>query len=179
MDAKREIWTDEEVAAGIQFLQKVQRNGGWWPTEECMRAAHGAMSVWAPELVITESVDLFLNRHKQKILLTLYEGGVRQFSGMWHIPGGYSSITDESMQAACARIAKRELGIEARFIRTFGRPYLWRPGEHPYGRPLSLYCLVCPWEKIIETDSRKFFYRDNLPDDIVPAHRRFLLEEIF
>ena len=140
-----------------------------------MRAAHGAMSTWAPELVVLRSVRYGY----AEVLLTRYAGGVKEFSGMWHIPGGYGNIADESLQAACSRIAKREFGIEVNFVAVFERPYLWRPDEHPYGRPLSLYCRVCPLEEIIETDSRTFFSRGDLPANIVPAHRRFILKKLF
>jgi len=54
-------------------------------------------------------------------------------------PRRLGTITDESIEAASSRIAQREFGVNVDFIRTFERPYLWRPGEHPYGRPLSLY----------------------------------------
>lgn len=135
-----------------------------------MRAAHGAMSAWAPELVIT---------HEKKILLTRYEGGVMEFRGMWHIPGGYGTIADESIETACSRVAKREFGVDVDFIRAFEYPYLWRPGEHPYGRPLSLYCLVSPRGTIEETPSRRFFRADELPDNLLPVHRQFIKQFIF
>ena len=167
--AKQE-WTAEETETLIRLLGKVKTDDGWWPTEECMRAAHGAMFAWASELIITK-MD---KGNTREILLTLYEGGMEEFSGMWHIPGGYGSIMDESIHAACSRIAKRELGVNVWFLCALEQPDLWRTGEHPYGRPLSLYCWVYPLGEIAATDHCKFFDLRNLPDNTVPVHREFL-----
>lgn len=173
--AKQE-WTDEEIQTLIRLLEKVKADGGWWPSEASMRAAHAAMSAWAPELIITKSRWWIF---RKRILLARYEGGMVEFRGMWHIPGGYVTITDEGIEAACSRIAKRELGIDVDFIRVFERPYLWLPGEHPYGRPLSLYTDVRPRGKILETASRRFFGRDDLPDNLLEVHKRFIEQFIF
>ncbi|MFY9462605.1 MAG: NUDIX domain-containing protein [Candidatus Sungiibacteriota bacterium] len=166
-------WTAEETETLIRLLEKVKADNGWWPDEACMRAAHGAMSAWAPELVITQFDGI-----ARKILLVCYEGGVVEFLGMWHIPGGYGTIADKSIEGACSRIAMRELGIDVDFIRTYEQPYLWRPGEHPYGRPLTLYTDVRPRGTIQETASRRFFGRDELPENIVEPHRRFIKQFI-
>ncbi len=173
----KQEWTAEEMETLIRLLKKVKAQSGWWPHEPALRAAHGAMSAWALELVVTKWEGDY--QHEQKILLACYEGGVMEFRGMWHIPGGYGTIVDESIEAACSRIAQREFGVNVDFIRTFERPYLWRPGEHPYGHPLSLYCLVSPKRVIRETPSRRFFGRDELPDNLLPVHRRFIEEELF
>lgn len=181
---ERESWTDEEITAGIRFLEKVKRNGGWWPTEECTRAAHGAMSAWAPELIIFKHrwMESHIFRRWRKVLLTVYEGGIQEFRGRWHVPGGYGTPRDVSFQSVCSRVGIAELKTDVWFIQVFPQPYLWLPGrkpEHPYGRPLSIYTLVRPHRTIRETDTCKFFGRHELPDNILPVHRRFIKEFIF
>lgn len=171
-------WTVEETETLIRLLEKVKADNGWWPTEECMRVAHATMSAWAPELVITKFNGIGRNIPKN-ILLARYEGGVMEFHGMWHIPGGYGTIADRSIEAACSRIAQRELGMDVDFIRAFERPYLWCTSEHPYGQPLSLYCIVSPQRTIQETESLRFFGANELPDKIVEPHRRFIQQFIF
>lgn len=175
----KEKWTPEEIKTLTRLLEKVKADNGWWPTEECMRAAHGAMSAWAPELVIVKTRRRFLRKRYDEIFLSVYEGGLKEYRNKWHIPGGYVSITDESIRAACSRIAPRELGVDVDFIHVFPQPYLWGSGEHPYGRPLSLYCLVRPKRKITETPSRRFFGRGELPDNLLEVHRRFIDQFIF
>jgi len=51
-----------------------------------MRIAHSMTPRWAPELVFTEPWPKF---PEVKILLTAYDGGIKEYRGKWHIPGGY------------------------------------------------------------------------------------------
>ena len=187
-------WTADETETLIRLLEKVKADGGWWPSEACMRAAHGAMSAWAPEIVITKPYGILgriqwiigwtcgalIGLHPiSKILLTTYDGGIEEFRGKWHIPGGYGTIADESVYDACSRIAKKEIGVDVRYIKAVPHPHLWRPGEHPYGRPLSLYSWVRPKQEIVETPSRRFFGPNELPKNILEVHRTFIKQEIF
>lgn len=165
---EKEPFTAEEKQTLCRLLKRVRMNGGYWPSEACMRAAHGAISAWAPELVITRTGKT------TEILLSRYDGGVEKFKGMWHIPGGYASINDGTLEAACSRIAKRELGVDVTYVYTYGQPHFWTPREHPYGRPLSLYVIVYPSEEIAETRTRKFFVYNRLPKNLVGVHRCFI-----
>ena len=193
MSQKNQTWTDEEVQTLIHLLEKVKADGGWWRTEECMRAAHGTMSVWALELVIIKPFGILglLRRifypmiglpPASKILLTIYDGGIEEFRGRWHIPGGYGTIADESVRSACSRIAWEEIGGSVRFVRVYPHPYLWPPhdpGKHPYGRPLSLYTMVKPTHQIREGRSCRFFGHDELPTNLIEPHRKFIEQYIF
>lgn len=186
MSTKQE-WTTEEIRELTRLLEKVKLDGGWWPDEESMNLAHGCMSAWAPELVIYKHwwMGWRIFRRWRKVLLTVYEGGIQEFRDKWHIPGGYGTPKDRTFQATCSRVAKDELKTDVCFVRLFPLPYLWLPAgtyrkpEHPYGRPLSIYTLVEPHETIGETDTCRFFGRNDLPDDLLPVHRRFLREFIF
>lgn len=88
-------------------------------------------------------------------------------------------MEDESFEATCSRVALEEVGIDVSVLGTLALPYLWRPGEHPYGRPLSIYTIVRSLGIIQETDTRRFFGPNELPDNIVKVHRRFIEQHLF
>ena len=129
-------FTPKEVTELIRLLEKVAAAGYRWPTEKCMRAGHEVVSYWAPEIVITRPRNI----HAREILLAIYEGGIEEFRGMWHIPGGYNIWDEISVQETCDRVALREIGVSAKLLCVIDA-YKWREGEHPYGRPLCLSCL--------------------------------------
>ena len=152
----------------VRLLDKVATNSGFWPSEAAMRAAHGAASMWAPELVI------FRRAWRQReVLLRVYEEGAEAFLGMWHLPGGYNRWPELDIQATCSRIAKREIGVDVVFKGTLFA-YKWRPGEHPYGRPLSLYVECQPVSDIEITGKSRFFPLNKLPENMVVPHKWFL-----
>jgi ADP-ribose pyrophosphatase YjhB (NUDIX family) len=164
-----QTFTPAELTTLQSLLEKVAANGGFWPDEETMRIAHSAISYWACELVVSK-----IGLNGLEILLAKYNGGVKEFLGMWHIPGGYNRTEEPDIQTTCSRIAKREIGSEAIYRHTLDA-YKWAPGEHPYGRPLSLYVECEPVAAIQETDALKFFPISALPDNMVPAHQRFIV----
>lgn len=155
-----------------RLLQKTIASGGWWPNERTFQLAHGIISAWAPELVITRRV-----RGRKEVLLTRYGGGAKKFRGWWHLPGGYDKWTLPDIAADCSAIAKRELGFDVAYRGILGA-YKWRPNEHPYGRPLSLYVSCAPKKKIAETAVMRFFPVKRLPPRIVPCHRKFIAEHL-
>jgi len=75
-------FTPDEIATLRALLGKIAENGGYWPDEETMRIAHGAISYWACELVLLRD-----GKNGLEILLAEYSDGVEAFLGMWHIPG--------------------------------------------------------------------------------------------
>lgn len=160
--------TKKEARDLEKLLTRVIASGRWWPNEKTFQLAHGITSAWAPELVITR-----VHKSKKEILLTKYGGGAKWFSGMWHIPGGYDSWKRSDIQADCTSIAKRELGIDVKYVKILDI-YKWKPGEHPYGRPLSLYVECVPKKKIIETEAKKFFPVQKLPEKVVPCQKNFV-----
>lgn len=165
-------WTAEKLLGLKEGLALVKDQGGYWPDEESLRLAHGCYSAWAPELVITRG-----GPSDREVFLALYEGGAEFFNGAWHIPGGYHRKRETSVQATCSTIAKREIGIDVRFIRALDL-YVWQPGEHPYGTPLTIYVEVEPLDTIVETEKLRFFRPDNLPARMSEPHRRFILEKL-
>lgn len=162
------VFSPGEVAELIRLLEKVAANGFRWPTEDSMRAAHGVVSCWAPEIAVCRNND-----GEQEVLLALYDGGVEEFRGMWHIPGGYARWDEPNIQATCNRVARREIGVDVTFV-FIADAYKWRGGEHPYGRPLSLYCVCELRAPVKESGKLRFFPRAALPEQLVGPHRRFL-----
>lgn len=166
----KEIWTPQEVQDLILLQEKVRADGGFYPTEEAMRIADSIRPRWAAELVFAGG-DRTL---PDKILLTVYNGGIEEWRGRWHIPGGYGTIEDTSFAETCYRLALKEVGVEVKVIRILGHPYLWAPGEHIYGRPLSIYTLVWTPAPVQETEWRRYFAFEELPPHTIEPHRRFI-----
>lgn len=165
-----EKFTQEEAAQLRRLLEKVRHNQFWWPDEETMRALHATVSMWATELVMTRKGGA----GETEVFLTRYEGGIEELVGFWHIPGGYNRW-DEAIEQTCSRVARRELGIGIIFESVMDA-LKWGPGEHPYGRPLSVFCR-CKGEPA-ETGNRRWFPVSKLPDKLVEIHRRFIQEKL-
>ena len=165
-----EVFSQEETGTLRTLLEKVKAAGGFWPDEATMRLAHGTVSRWATELVI----DRRNKNHKPEILLAKYGGGAEEFRGLWHIPGGYDTF-DLGIPENCNVVAGRELGIGVRYICTLD-VYKWEPGEHPYGRPLSVFTYCEAVGQITQTEKLCFFQPDSLPARMVEPHRRFIIE---
>ena len=118
-------FTPDEIATLRALLGKIAENGGYWPDEETMRIAHGAISYWACELVLLRD-----GKNGLEILLAEYSDGVEAFLGMWHIPGGYNKVLEKDTQETCSRVAQREIGVDVDYCETLDS-YKWAPGEHP------------------------------------------------
>ena len=163
-------FTEAEARELARLLEKVQRNN-WFIPEAAFVPFHKVSSVWAPELVILKE-----SPEGKRILLAKYEEGEspaqRFFGGSWHIPGGYNRW-EENIQTTCSRIALRELGLNV-ICHEVLDAYKWGNGEHPYGRPLSLYIRCESVGTIEENDRRRFFPVETLPEPIVKAHQRFI-----
>jgi ADP-ribose pyrophosphatase YjhB (NUDIX family) len=170
-------FTIEETKEFCQLLRKIAKNGYYFPTEKCMRVAHSIVSMWASELVILrvkknikEQSSKFIT---DEILLTVYDGGIKEFQGKWHIPGGYNRWQEPDIQTTCSRIALREIGVDVRYLCVIDA-YKWKKNEHPYGRPLSLYVLCEPKNPIQENDKCRFFSKRHLPQNLLNPHQRFI-----
>jgi ADP-ribose pyrophosphatase YjhB (NUDIX family) len=161
-----EAWTRQEMEELKRLLLKVRQNNGFWPDEDTMRVAHGTVSYWAPELVIVE---------KNEILLAQYDGGIQEFQGQWHLPGGYNKWHEMDIQATCTAIAKRELKTDVTFHGVVN-VYKWKTGEHPYGHPLSVYAKCSSKSPIVETAKIRFFPLEHLPVGIIDPHDAFIKE---
>jgi 8-oxo-dGTP pyrophosphatase MutT (NUDIX family) len=177
--------------------RRFRRQKYFWPTERAMQTIHGIVSHWAPELVITRR-----HRDRVEILLARYNGGVREFRGLWHLPGGYNKIPDarrhlpqysfrfgiKSIQPTISRIALREIGVDAEvedimdlywWPRWLRNRKLFRNGRHhPYGWPLSIYLRCQPDGEIRETEDLRWFPVGQLPQNTVIPHREFIRENI-
>jgi len=162
------VFTLGEIEEFKRLLKKVAADGYYFPDEEAMRVVHSIVSMWAPEIVIVKD-----NGENKKILLTVYEGGIKEFQGKWHIPGGYNRWPEMDIQETVSRVAQREIGVDVCYKKTVDS-YKWRDGEHSYGHPLSLFVECLPRKNIIETEKLRFFSKDEIPANTVEPHRRFI-----
>ncbi len=72
-----------------------------------------------------------------EILLTWRQD--KHFTG-WHLPGGIWRVKD-SREAACEKVAQRELGVGVTFTQEIMTDK-W--DDHPYGHPIAHISLLCP-----------------------------------
>lgn len=113
-------------------------------------------------LVPQPAVEVVVTRTGQEVLLKRRRD--EHWDG-WEIPGGFM-LYRESVEDACVRIARREIGVGVALERLVSA-YMWP--DHPYGSPLSLVC-VC---KLQAEPRNGQFFRD-LPEPVVPHHADFV-----
>ncbi|HEY6879032.1 MAG TPA: NUDIX domain-containing protein [Polyangiales bacterium] len=148
--------TEEEILELARLLRKVSAEELGAPRlpKDVFLAMRG---------VITQpTVEVLVTRDGRDVLLTPRHD--RHWDG-WHLPGGFVGV-GESLEDACARIARRELGVGATMERLVGH-YTWT--DHPYASALSLLCL-CRLEG--EAQEGQFF--SELPANLIPQQRTLL-----
>jgi ADP-ribose pyrophosphatase YjhB (NUDIX family) len=148
--------TDEESAQLAQLLRQLSAEGLGVPR------APKAVFLALKGVVAQPTVEVLVTQNGRDVLLTRRDDD--DWSG-WHMPGGFVGA-GESLEAACDRIARRELGTPARLLRLVGH-YTWT--DHPYASALSLLC-VCQLEG--EPNDGRYF--DPLPPDLLVQHRALL-----
>ncbi len=123
---------------------------------EVWKALHKIVPQPAVEVIVTTNGKNFLltDRHDA------------DWNG-WHIPGGYLQYR-ESIPDACARIAKKELGIEIAFDRLIDA-FMWP--DHPYSSALSLVC-ICKASADVKPKAGEFF--TEIPQKMIAHHAGFL-----
>ncbi len=170
MEKRKSSCTEAEDSEFRRILGKIEKDGGYFRTTETLHAFNRFSSRWALEIVITRH----LIKRQPEILLTIYSGGEETFKGRWHIPGGYYLDQDNSYEEVVWRKSEEEIGLRARAIDGIGLPYFWKRGEHPNGRPLSIFTFCQPIGLIKENEQLKFFPIFKLPDKMVAIHKRWL-----
>ncbi|MBI4093966.1 NUDIX hydrolase [Candidatus Kaiserbacteria bacterium] len=164
----------DEAREFVRLLKKIQESDFWIP-EGAWQETLRTFSRYACELVIVDQA-----RGAPRILLTRYTGGTMpSHQSHFHIPGGFGRV-DESLDETCSRVAKDELGIDVKFKKVVD-VHKWSVDEGEAGiRPLSLYSLCEPLREIPQSESCRFFTREEMlalsADDMVTfhPHRAFL-----
>jgi ADP-ribose pyrophosphatase YjhB (NUDIX family) len=148
--------TEAETEQLRSLLLKLRAEGLAVPRMPC--------DVWKAlrGLVVQTAVEILITRNGDEFLLTWRED--QHWRG-WHIPGGFLG-PEESLKAACRRIAKRELGIEVIFEHLL-MAYVWP--DHPYASVVSLLC-ICSTESTPCTGS----FHQRIPEDTLPNHDALL-----
>lgn len=129
--------------------------------------------VWSAigQLVVQPAVELVIEGENGSTLLTRRKD--RHWDG-WHIPGGFMA-PGESIQGACTRTARRELGVDVRFKEVVD-VVAWP--SHPYVSMVSLFCLCSIAGSSLSLRDGFFFEVPSgavePPGDVIPVHRDFL-----
>ncbi len=179
-------FTEDEARELERLLALVAKDKGFWPTQECFLAADKAVPRWAAEVVIADSPFEGVERTARacailrkdeaeqiwarfkipRVLLVMYgtEGGKGAFKPHWTLPGSRGGLT-ESIADTVKRVGEKELGgATVTYSGKILFDHKWQQGEHPDGaQVLSLYT-ECAAGDVVETENRKFFPIDALPD---------------
>lgn len=164
-------WTTEEEEGLALLMAKLKQKKGWVP-DKVLLPTHQAINFYAIEIILEKWK---WNDDCWGILLSVYEGGVKEFQGLWHIPGAYTK-EGETLKETAAKAGIRELGSPVQIVKVI-EDQKWPPGVHPWGgRPISSFTLCEAEREIEETDNRRFFTLSELPppEEMVPVHPEFL-----
>ena len=115
-------------------------------------------------IVPLPSVEVLITKTGKDFLLTYRDD---DYWHGWHIPGGFM-LYQESIEHACQRLARKEVGIKVKFQRLI-TAYMWL--DHPFGSPLSLVCLCTT--KDAPSDGQFF---TEIPENMVNHHDEFVKE---
>jgi len=112
-------------------------------------------------------VDIVIKNINGGILLTKRD--TEPFIGMWHAPGGRVNFR-ETIEDACKRISKRELGINVDFVKQLYVIELLNEYQNNNPRhSISLFCLCNTTE-----DVSKFNFFHEIPEHTIQQHKDFL-----
>lgn len=111
---------------------------------------------------------------KKGVALTLRN--LPHWYNQWHIPGG-TVFYNETINKAANRIAKEELGVSVKIIKTLG--FIEYPSERKergYGRTIGLALLCKPKsEKFkLNEEATEIKIFNKLPKNIITEQRKFL-----
>ena len=148
--------TKEEKAKFIHLINKLRAEHLTIPKMpiDIFLALNKIVPLPAVEVIVTTNGKnyLLLKRHDK------YWDG-------WHIPGGFIGL-NESIEKACKRVAKDELGITIEFEVVLG-VYAW--SDHPYASSISIIC-KCTTMDVPRVG--KFFTK--IPKKIIKHHDEFI-----
>ncbi|MDO8558214.1 MAG: NUDIX hydrolase [bacterium] len=145
-----------ETETFVALVQKIKEENLLIPNmpKDIWYAVHSILALPAAEVLMTRTgKDFLLNYRKDN-----------DFDG-WEIPGGFIGYK-ESLEEACLRIAKREVGLEPKFEKVITAE-VWK--DHPYSSAISIVCL-CKVEG--EPNYGQFF--TEIPPNMISHHSGFI-----
>lgn len=148
--------TNKDRVSLISLLDKIKKENLTVPNMplDIWYALNKILPLAAVEVIVTNTgKDFLLTKRKD-----LFWDG-------WHIPGGFIGL-NESIENACKRVAKEELGISVEFIEVLDA-YVWP--DHPYASSISIICKCKTSDK---PKTGKFFTK--IPKNIVNHHDEFI-----
>ena len=159
--------TPERAKLLGELLTEMRQEGEHIPEEAWLPLMDAVVTSWCEIAIAKKAGDNW------KVLLTYRKD--KNWDG-WHIPGGLWKVQYPTFQDICNAIAQRELGIEVEFRRVIDA-VKWT--KHPFAHPLALICLCEAKGEIQETETAKFFNRENLPRNMVNDYHQKYLETVF
>ena len=132
--------------------------------------------VWSAigQLVVQPAVELVIEDERGQILLTRRDD--EHWHG-WHVPGGFMA-PGESIQQACTRVARRELGIDV-WYKEIIDVVAWP--SHPYVNMVSLFCKCAVGWEVKDGRSAMWgqpkdgtFFAAPPTDGMIPVHAGFI-----
>ena len=120
-------------------------------------------------LVPLPAVEVLITRNNGREFLLTYRSD--KFWEGWHIPGGFIKLKDQSLVAACNRIARDEIGISGVHNLRLVTVIMW--ATHAYGgSPVSILYSCLPNEEVRETKEMRFF--SSIPHNMISHHTEFI-----
>lgn len=146
----------KEIETFVSLVKKIKKENLFIPNLplKLWYAVHSFLSLPAVEVLMTRTGKDFLLVWRED----------KHFKG-WEIPGGYIGYK-ESLEDACFRIAKREIGLEPKFQKVI-MAEVWK--DHPYSSGVSIVCLC----KVKGKPKCGQFFKE-IPSNIIPHHPDFL-----
>ena len=109
--------------------------------------------------------------------LLLTKRAIEPRKGFWHMPGG-TVLLDEPVEEAAVRVAKEELGLDAKVESFLGYIEFFKEFklEGGYGHALSLVylCQAGGGEILLDRQADEYGYFRELPEKTVPEQKEFL-----
>lgn len=119
------------------------------------------------------NVDLVINS-SEGILLALRT--IEPHIGKWHLPGG-TVYKEETIEEAALRIAKKETGLDCKFIKSLG--YMEFPSEMRSGVAIHTISIVIELSVLggevrHDENAKELKYFREIPENVVAEHGEFL-----
>lgn len=117
-------------------------------------------------------IDILITKDK-KVLLT--KRNIEPHKGRWHLPGGRVSMR-EKLTDAVKRIAERELGVRVEATKQIGFMEFPHDGEFAHSVSIVFRAEIISGELKPDNDAVDIKYWQNMPEDMHPEHKEFLIE---
>jgi ADP-ribose pyrophosphatase YjhB (NUDIX family) len=104
--------------------------------------------------------------------IVLTKRSIEPFKGCWHLPGG-TILNGEPIEAAIARVAREEIGVEVKIIKMMGTiEYFNDGGRHTIG--LAYLTKISKGELRGSDQGEEVAEFETIPTNSIPEQKEFL-----